>query len=107
MGIFSGYTLAELDAGEYAINEPGRTVNKKGRISYWARIRGRLDFAICGRYDRTQPTGEGALVSSANQRVELFSDRYTLDDFQPLLFEATVELGGLVTLTGFPMKGTV
>jgi hypothetical protein len=43
-------------------------------------LRGRLDFAVMGRYRRLQPAAEG-LCSSRNQRLRLFSDRYTVADF--------------------------
>jgi len=63
MGMFTGYTEAELDSGRYA-TRPGTSAAEKQRL--WQLVRGYLDFVVMGRYDRTQP-GTAPLRTSRNQ----------------------------------------
>ena len=102
-GMFSGYSLAELDAGTYmSVTEP--LVDEK--VAIWYHIRAYLDFGILGRFDCTQPVRDRPLVTSANQQLYLFTNRYTLADFAPLTTEVTIDPGGSGTITGFPILGS-
>jgi anaerobic ribonucleoside-triphosphate reductase activating protein len=92
VGIFTGYTREEL--GGYS--DLG---------ARWNRIRATLDFAVVGRYDRTQPCNK-PLVSSANQELVLLSDRYSLTDFGPQTEEVHIGPDGLFVITGFPVKSS-
>jgi anaerobic ribonucleoside-triphosphate reductase activating protein len=83
VGLFSGYTESELR-----------------RIPRWTAIRATLDFAVLGRYDRTQACSK-PLVSSANQELVLLSSRYTLNDFPAQSEEVFVGPDGLCQITGF------
>ena len=84
VGIFSGYTQAEA-----------------AEIPEWPLIRATLDFAVLGRYDRTQPCNK-PLVSSANQELVLLSPRYTLKDFPAQSEEVFIGPDGLCQITGYP-----
>jgi anaerobic ribonucleoside-triphosphate reductase activating protein len=84
IGMFTGYTYKEVMSGkwEYKIGyfmssvytEPGRTK--------WSRIEQGLDFAVMGRYNKLLPVND-PLVTTSNQELKLFSNRYTLADFPP------------------------
>ena len=96
IGIYSGYTREEALA----------------RDMFWPLIEDKLDWGIMGRYDRTQPPSQidparpdRHCVSSANQRLELFSSRYGYSDFPPLSVECSIDNTGLTTITGFPVRG--
>ena len=102
IGLFTGYTHRELADGNFRPMPDGDGY-KEFNKELWLEIRENLDFAIMGRYDRTQPTGHGALVSSANQKIELFSMRYSLQDFSPLSVEFSIDDTGLTQVTGFPV----
>lgn len=102
IGLFTGYTHRELADGNFRPMPDGDGY-KEFNKELWLEIRENLDFAIMGRFDRTRPTGPGALVSSENQRVELFSMRYSLSDFSPLQVEFSIDDTGLTQLTGFPV----
>lgn len=106
VGMFSGYTHRELADGDYSIYAGGTrslmTLPAYRRV-IWRRIEGLLDFGIFGRFDRTQPTGHRALVSSANQEICLFSMRYQMSDFEPLAIEFSISDTGLCSITGFPV----
>lgn len=100
-GLFTGYTEAELAAGQY-LTRPKVALER--RQDLWRGVQGLLDFAIMGRYDRTQPATE-PLRTSWNQRLVLFSDRYQAGDFGPQLVEISVGSAGKTVLTGFPVLG--
>ena len=70
----------------------------------WWTVQGLLDFAVMGRYDRTQPTME-PLRTSVNQRLVLFSSRYQESDFGPQVIEISIAESGKSVLTGFPVLG--
>ncbi len=113
IGLFSGYSRLELDAGLYDLREPidHPTIRKTPAVlaSIWGSIAYRLDFAILGRYDRTQPVQpletrpELRMCSSSNQRLVLFSRRYRYDDFPPLSVEYSISDSGLTQVTGYPL----
>ncbi len=89
IGLFSGYADSELT-----------------RRMWWEAIRKRIDFAVLGRYNAQQPAHD-PLVTSRNQALRLYSDRYTAADFQPQAIEVTIDGNGLTQLTGFPTKGGI
>lgn len=101
-GMFTGYTDAELDAGSY-VTRP--TTNEEHRRDLWRCIRRELDFAIMGRYERTEAIGQ-PLRTSSNQRLHLFSSRYSEADFDLQLIEVDIGSDGRSVVTGFPILGT-
>jgi anaerobic ribonucleoside-triphosphate reductase activating protein len=100
-GLFTGYTERELASGRYFCVSLETTAEK---VSLWARIRHRLDFAVMGRYNQGRPAST-PLCSSGNQRLRLLSGRYDMSNFAPLQMEITITDGGLAQLTGFPILG--
>lgn len=101
IGMFSGYTRRELESGAYTYFSNGRM--HEGHADIWRRISGRLDFAVCGRFNQQQYTALQPLCGSRNQSIELFSTRYALEDFQQQMTEVTIsENGDLIQITGFP-----
>ena len=98
-GMFTGYTLHEVERGRYFTFEDCR--DKAGT---WRLIRPRLDFAVMGRYNRLAPTAL-PLRSSRNQRLQLFTNRYQESDFAAPLVEVSIEQNGVTTVTGFPLLG--
>jgi anaerobic ribonucleoside-triphosphate reductase activating protein len=98
-GMFTGYTVGELDQGRYfTFNEcPEKT-------TVWQQIRDRLDFAVMGRYNRLAP-GTQPMRSSRNQKLHLFTTRYEESDFGEQLVEVSIEENGAATITGFPVLG--
>ena len=101
LGMFSGYSESELMAGQY-VTRLRATVGLKREL--WWTVQGLLDFAVMGRYDRTQPTME-PLRTSLNQRLALFSSRYHESDFGPQVIEISIAESGKSVLTGFPVLG--
>ena len=107
VGMFTGYTENELKTGSYRChitrdNAPIATSNVRRMI--WEHIRECLDFAVMGRYNQLKPANS-QLCSSENQRLRLFSKRYTEADFAgPLEVEVTVD-EDLIQITGFPVEG--
>ena len=100
-GMFTGYREAELDAGCY-VTRP--TTTKEHRCALWKYVRRQLDFAIMGRYQRTEAIGQ-ALRTSSNQRLHLFSGRYSEADFDLQLVEVDIGSDGRSVVTGFPVLG--
>ena len=84
-GMFTGYTVGELDQGRYfTFNEcPEKTM-------VWEQIRDRLDFAVMGRYNRFAP-GTQPLRSSRNQKLHLFTARYEASDFDEQNVEVSID----------------
>jgi anaerobic ribonucleoside-triphosphate reductase activating protein len=98
-GMFTGYTLPELNAGRYFTFEDCRD-----KLQLWREIRKRLDFAVAGRYNRHIPATL-PLRSSGNQQLHLFSERYRETDFQEQIVEVSIGEDGAATVTGFPVLG--
>lgn len=108
IGLFTGYYPEELKVGHYG-QDPDF-----GRYSFaiWEHsLRPLIDFAVMGRYDRSRPTDpelDGApimrMCSSSNQRLHLFTTRYSYDHFGPLAVEYNIGPDGETTFTGFPVK---
>ena len=102
-GIFTGYAERELDSANFQTYVPS---TPSLRQAQWRELRSLLDFAVLGRYNRHQAT-TAPLVSSRNQRLQLFSARYDLEDFQGPQFEISIEPDGLTQITGFPLLGSI
>lgn len=98
-GMFTGYTLAELNAGRYFTFEDCRD-----KLQLWPEIRKRLDFAVAGRYNRHIPATL-PLRSSGNQQLHLFSERYQESDFEEQIVEISIGEEGGAIVTGFPVLG--
>ena len=101
IGLFSGYSEGELERGRYRCFPDATAFEKRG---LWRSIRRTLDFAVLGRYNARAPSSD-PLATSKNQRLRLYSDRYSPADFKPQLVEATIDPHGLTQLSGFPMSG--
>jgi anaerobic ribonucleoside-triphosphate reductase activating protein len=100
-GMYSGYSQRELSCGLYWCRSD-LTQSAKQRI--WRTIKSHLDFAVLGRYAAAQPSTL-PLRSSTNQTLELFSDRYSEEDFGPQEFEVQIDSQGTVQISGFPIAG--
>jgi anaerobic ribonucleoside-triphosphate reductase activating protein len=100
IGLFSGYSEIELDRGLYQ----GATGSAEQNKRLWRRIRRQLDFAVLGRYNHQQPSSD-PLITSRNQTLRLYSDRYSLADFGPQDVEISIDATGLTQITGFPVRG--
>jgi hypothetical protein len=101
-GMFSGYEEHELAQGQYWIWGNGASEQCRQRL--WQEIRAYLDFAILGRFNRSQPS-DMPLRTSRNQVLRLFSDRYIPNDFSEQLTEVSIKDGGRAEVTGFPILG--
>lgn len=102
IGMFSGYTERELEAGNFW--QPGLNTGPSFRAGTWLSLRAQLDFAVLGRFNALAPAND-PMTTSSNQRITLFTDRYSLSDFQPQAVEVQIDGAGLVNVTGFPTKG--
>ena len=109
IGIYTGYTLKELDKAEYDVFTSclvGEAPNGMWPplSTWWPELRSHLDFAIMGRFNAGKVTRQLPLRGSANQELVFFSDRYTEKDFGEQLVEITIAADGQSsTLTGFPI----
>jgi hypothetical protein len=101
IGMFSGYSLAELDSGRFWTRGGG---DKNERIGLWRSIQSRLDFAVMGRYNRRQPSTV-PLCTSKNQKLHLFTARHSEAEFGEQAVEITISADGLTHITGFPTLG--
>lgn len=102
LGMFSGYTERELDAGRYAIWRSELNASEKREV--WQAIRSNLDFAVLGRFNILEPSS-APLRSSRNQILRLFSSRYSEADFSEQIVEVTIGESGQAVATGFPTLG--
>lgn len=102
LGMFSGYTERELDAGRYSIWD--RQIALREKQDLWQRVRKQLDFAVLGRFNYLH-RGEAPLRSSRNQVSRLFSERYTESNFGEQLLEINIHGDGRTDVTGFPVLG--
>ena len=117
IGMFTGYTPAELDEGRYQIFRVDVFYHSQGAASVmgvsladigseerkkrWDKLKTYLDFAIMGRYVASKKCKHPYLGSS-NQEIVLLSPRYKLEDFgTSQQMEIIVEPDGLVQITGF------
>lgn len=107
IGMYTGYSLRECARGEF-FHPVSATNHKKGKytrvmnIGWWERMQTMLDFAVMGRYNEQQPC-DLPLRSSRNQVLELFSGRYTEEDFAPQQVEFNIS-SDYIQITGFPKE---
>jgi anaerobic ribonucleoside-triphosphate reductase activating protein len=101
IGMFTGYSEEELGTGRYFTRHG---VDWDQRLALWRSIRGHLDFAVMGRYNRLQPS-DAPMRTSANQVLRRFSSRYSEIDFGVQTVEITIAPDGLTRTTGFPTLG--
>jgi anaerobic ribonucleoside-triphosphate reductase activating protein len=107
LGMFTGYTLAELDSGDYLLRDPWPGTAELSQCNegqLWRDLYPLLDFVVAGRYDRTAGPGTEPLCSTANQRLILPTSRYTREDFQGNVIEYNFEADGLCIVTGIPIR---
>ena len=100
-GMFTGYSERELETGRYFTRYG---VSQDLRRTLWRSLRGQLDFAVMGRYNRLQPS-DAPMRTSANQVLTLFSSRYSESEFGEQTVEITIAADGLARTTGFPTLG--
>lgn len=106
VGFFTGYALSELESGSFrsSLSDHFNPTKIEKRAS-WLYLKSMTDFAVMGRYNQLQHGGLNMpLCSSRNQKLELFSNRYTVEDFHQtnLVEMVTSEDGDLYQITGFP-----
>lgn len=101
IGMFSGYSEQELQAGSYWTRE---SLDRATRTHRWEALRGLLDFAVLGRFNHRLPLLD-PLRTSRNQQLHLYSTRYSEADFEAPQVEVMIEPHGLVEITGFPVSG--
>jgi hypothetical protein len=99
--MFTGYWEKELETGRYFTRHG---VDQDRRRALWRSIRGQLDFAVMGRFNRFQPA-HAPMRTSANQVLRLFSGCYSESDFGEQTVEITIAANGLTRTTGFPTLG--
>lgn len=99
LGMFSGYTERELQAGNY-----GEAWIAGDKRRAWLRIQAALDFAVLGRFNYHQPS-DLPLRTSRNQVLRLFTARHSEGDFQKQAVEVTIDGRGLTQVTGFAVLG--
>ena len=100
-GMFTGYSERELETGRYFTRYG---VSQDLRRTLWRSLRGQLDFAVMGRYNRLQPS-DAPMRTSANQALRLFSSHYCESEFGEQTVEITIAADGLTRITGFPTLG--
>jgi anaerobic ribonucleoside-triphosphate reductase activating protein len=103
IGIFTGYTRQELGAGNFrraAADHSRAPKYRKGES--WAWLTTKIDWAVMGRYNQSQPCAD-PMRSSRNQELVHFSDRDAGETFPPQVLELTISPDGkLAQITGFP-----
>ena len=82
----------------------GKSRAQDQRLALWRSIRSQLDFAVMGRFNRSQPS-QAPMRTSANQVLRQFSGRYSESDFGEQTVEITIAASGLTRTTGFPTLG--
>lgn len=110
IGIYTGYTLKELEYGNFDYYDSMGTHFEHTQDGWtliqqasWVSLRRKLDFAIMGRFNQQQLDTSRPYCSSKNQNIELFSERYTLNDFNSQEIEFQIDENGLIQITGFPV----
>lgn len=102
IGVFSGYTLRELETGRWKFLDASGTWMASDP-ELFAAIRRFLDFGIFGRFNRHLACTDKPLCGSRNQSVVFFTDRYSERDLEPQGVEINIaEDGHLATINGFP-----
>jgi anaerobic ribonucleoside-triphosphate reductase activating protein len=100
IGMFTGYSQKELEQPRDAF----MTTIAEARGDYWREIKRHLDFAVMGRFNQHMVQIDKPLVSSKNQELVLFSNRYKPEDFEKQVIEVLIETDGTRTITGFPVS---
>jgi anaerobic ribonucleoside-triphosphate reductase activating protein len=100
IGMFTGYSQKELEQPADAFTPPAAWT----RNNYWSAMKKDLDFAVMGRFNQHMVQINKPLVSSRNQELVLFSDRYKRSDFEKQVIEVIIESDGTRTMTGFPVS---
>ncbi len=101
LGMYSGYSEPELSSGNYSFRFE---LTQRIKQDIWRRLRGRLDFAVLGRFATGRPSTL-SLRTSANQKLVLFSGRYSEQEFESQEVEIHIDTQGSVQVTGFPIAG--
>lgn len=103
IGVFSGYTLAELAEGRWQCQSPEDDEWINGAAGLFNRIKRFLDFGVFGRFRQTMACSDKPLCGSRNQEVLFFTSRYSAADLDQQGFEVNIsEDGASAILTGFP-----
>ena len=103
IGIFTGYTQQELGAGNFQWTPADslRAPNYR-KAESWAWLTTKIDWAVMGRYNQSQPCAE-PMRSSRNQELIHFSGRDAGETFPPQVLELIISPDGkLAQITGFP-----
>ena len=107
LGMYTGYSQKEASSGQFY--HPQSIDNlKRGSWSHamnkgwWNRVQGFLDFAVMGRFNQRQLSSL-PLRASKNQTLELFSNRYTENDFTSQQVEFNIS-SEMIAITGFPTE---
>jgi anaerobic ribonucleoside-triphosphate reductase activating protein len=103
IGLFSGYSEAELNRGGFRCFPDATT---EGKRALWRRVVRTLDFAVLGRFNASLPSDD-SMVTSKNQLLRMYGNRHSFADFEPQFVEVTVDDLGLTQITGFPVNGAV
>jgi anaerobic ribonucleoside-triphosphate reductase activating protein len=103
IGIFTGYTRQELGAGNFRSTLAALSRAPKYRkAESWAWLTRQIDWAVMGRYNKSQPCAE-PMRSSRNQELIHFSARDAAETFPPQVLELVISTDGkLAQITGFP-----
>jgi anaerobic ribonucleoside-triphosphate reductase activating protein len=107
IGIFTGYTLTELNAGKFRStwNAKTKIANYK-KAEAWAWVKKKIDWAVTGRYNQLQPCNE-PMRSSENQNIVHFSARDLKARFPDQALELNISANGMLAqITGFPQGVT-
>lgn len=103
VGLFSGYTIRELDSGCWRYRSDRDNYWHQGSRELFDRIKGHLDFGVFGRFNQAQHTTDKPLCGSRNQEVVFFTNRYCRKDLVPQGCEINISSDGdQMTITGFP-----
>lgn len=105
IGMYSGYSIKELEQGKFVWWDPDSDTFIDGDKALWKRIRNNLDFIVAGRFNKLLRVYDKPMCSSSNQTLELFSSFYKLSDFELPSIEITISPdGSLINVTGFPTQ---
>jgi anaerobic ribonucleoside-triphosphate reductase activating protein len=108
IGVFTGYTLQELEGGRFRYRKPEDTHWIDGTRFLFHQIRAHMDFGVFGRFSKQLVSLDKPLCGSSNQQVLFFTDRYTDRDLLTQAFEIHIaEDGTEATFTGFPPSALV
>lgn len=103
IGLFSGYTLAELETGRWTFTRGASGEWLAGSPDLFAAVKQHLDFGVFGRFNRHLSGSDKPLCGSRNQSVVFFTGRYSERDIEQQSCEINIAANGeLVTITGFP-----